>query len=300
MADEVEQDDAGFAALMSAAAEDGAAGKDPAPYGYMTDPVTGEERPRKTRGRVPRSPSLDELKAGQEAAAAGAPEAPAAEDRAPQTGKRGRRGKGAPREPKPDQPVPQFREGQIAKGMNRLYRRAGKIVRAMDHDIGTAIIESTKKDDDEDVTVGEAWEELARTNPRIRQFLLKAIAGGAWGQLFMAHAPILMAVIMKDSVRKYVPFMKIIESMAEPEDGAPAGEGGLPGGMTAADVAEASRLAQEQMAKMGFKVSPDMAAAAERMFVPPDVPLDPPAEVPPAFRRQQPKNRSRAQRAGHR
>ena len=66
--------------------------------------------------------------------------------------------------------------------MNRLYARVGRIVRVMDPVIGQAIIETTSKEAESEVTVGEAWEELARTNPRIRRVLLKLISGGAWGR----------------------------------------------------------------------------------------------------------------------
>ena len=282
---------ADFAALMSKAAESADAEAAEAPYGRKPDGT-----PKRSNGGRRKSPSLDELKAGQPPETGGeSPEVSA--DRAPETPKRGRgRAAGA----KKDAPVPQFREGQIAKGVNRLYRKAGKIVRAMDPEVGNAIIEATKKEDDDDITVGEAWEELARTNVRIRRFLLKMIAGGAWGQLFMAHAPILLAVIMKDSVRRFIPFMKIIESMAEPDDDSAPGEGGLPGGMTAGDVAEASRLAQAQMAKMGFEVSPDIARAAERMFGGAAGGDGATGSPPPAFTRNQPRKQTRAQRAGHR
>ena len=45
-------------------------------------------------------------------------------------------------------------------------------------------------------------------------------------------APIAMAVLMKPAVLKRIPFAAFIESMAEPDEDTPAGEGGLPGGMT--------------------------------------------------------------------
>lgn len=290
-----------FAALMSGAANDAAADNpnkrpdatDEAPYGYHPD-----GRPRRSNGGRPRkSPSVDELKAARAEKADDDGQAPA-EDRAPESPKRPRLALGghshAKKEPAP---TPQFREGQIARGINKLYRKAGKIVRVMDPDIGTALIEITRKDDEDDVTVGEAWEELARTNVRIRRFLLACISGGAWGQIFMVHAPVLLAVLMKENVRKHIPFMAFIESVAEPDDDTAPGDGGLPGGMTADDVREASRLAQEQMSKMGFPVTPEMAAMAESMFGGGGAAT---MTAPPAFARAQPRNTSRAQRKGHR
>lgn len=147
--------------------------------------------------------------------------------------------------------------------MNKLYRRAGKIVRAMDADIGEAVIQAARNTADPgepDDSVGAAWEELAKTNPRIRKFVLKLIAGGAWGQLVMAHAPIGVAIIMKPAIMRWIPFAVLIKSLAEPDEDTPAGEGGLPGGMTEADAQQMASLAQAQMARMGMSVPPEVAA----------------------------------------
>lgn len=273
MADEVEQDPGqAFAALMSKAAEEAAPESAAAPFGYMKDPVTGEERPRKTRGRVAKSPSLDELKAEREAEAAGINDRADIKgepgDRAPQTGRRRKRGRGEPKPPKPEQPTPQFREGQIAKGMNRLYRKAGKMIRVMDRDIGQAFIDITRKEDEEDVTVGEAWEEFARANPRIRRLLLKLIAGGAMGQLFMAHAPIFLAFLMKDAIRRHIPFNRLFEAFLDggedgeaPADGTPM-EGVTPGDMQEA-MAFAQQMAEQMMSGRGMSSTPRAPASDE-------------------------------------
>jgi hypothetical protein len=55
VADEAARD---FASLMSSAAKtaDAEAPADPAPFGYMTDPLTGETRPKKRPGRQPKKP----------------------------------------------------------------------------------------------------------------------------------------------------------------------------------------------------------------------------------------------------
>jgi len=255
----------GFAALMNKAAEQADVQVSEAPYGYTKDPESGEMRPKKAPGRPRKPPSLDELRADQDAGDDG-PDAPPAEkpgDRAPETLKR-RRGKTA--EAKPPTPAPPYKAGVIATGVNRLYRRAGKIVRAMDEDIGEAIIQSARNTADAgepDDSVGAAWEELAKTNPRIRKFLLKIIAGGAWGQLVMAHAPIAMAIVMKPAILRIIPFSRLIESMAEADEDTPDGEGGLPGGMTAGDAAQMAQLAQQQIARMGLSVSPEIAAQME-------------------------------------
>jgi hypothetical protein len=285
-----------FAQLMSGAqqAADVEAGADPeAPYGWTVDPKTGERRPKKSAGRPRKPPSADELRdAG--------PPPPLPPDEAPGKPPRAR---GKPKDDTADPGGPPMpKGGMIAAGVNKLYRRAGKLIRAMDEDIGQAIIDCTRVDPDEaederELTVGEAWENLARVNPRIRKFILSAIAGGAWGDLVMAHAPIGLAIVMKPWVQRMIPWKRLIESVAEPDEDTPDGEGGLPGGMTAADVGDMEHMAAEQARRMahraGIQVSDaelaDAVAKARRMD-----------GVPPAFRRQQPKHKPRAQRTGAR
>lgn len=250
---------AGFAALMSKAAD--AAGVTPkpedseAPYGWTKDPATGEMRPKKAAGRPRKSPSVEELKAEKAELPA---DQPRNEDRAPDTGKRSKA-----KEPKEDkQPVPQFREGVIERGINKLYRRAGKMVRVMDPSTGQALIDITRKEDAEDTTVGEAWENLARHNPRIRRMLLKMISGGDWSALFMAHAPVFLAILMKDSIRKHVPFHRLFEAFFDGgEDGEAPADGTPFEGMTMPDMSDLMQVAAQFMPMMGGR----MNAAAPRV-----------------------------------
>jgi hypothetical protein len=255
-----------FAALMNDAATEAAPPPgDEAPYGYTTDPLTGERRPKKAAGRPRKSPSLEELRAAREAEPAGdAAQEPAA-DRAPGTSPktRARRGKNEPK------PVPPFREGQIARGVNKLYRRAGRIVRAWDPVVGEALIEITRKEDDADTTVGEAWENIARHNVRVRRVLLALIRGGDWGALVWAHSPVIMAILMKDSVQKHLPLHKIVAAFfsSDEDEGPPPpagavpgevippdmpgspgnGAGPLPGGLTKEDLMQLSEVADRLM-----------------------------------------------------
>ena len=237
---------AGFAALMNKAAEQAAGPADEAPYGYTVDP-DGTRRPKKVPGRPRKSPSIEELRAAKDAAAEAGAEP--AGDRAPDSRRRPRtHSPGAATAGGADgksKPVPQFREGQIERGINNLYRKAGRMIRVADQDVGQALIDITRKDDAEDVTVGEAWEQLARTNPRIRGFLLRLIAGGAVGQLFMCHAPVLMAVLMKDAVRKRLPFPKLAEAFLTPdEDGEAPADGTPAAGLTVPDLDEMMAMAR--------------------------------------------------------
>lgn len=228
-----------------------AEGLDPqAPYGWTIDRATGLKRPKKRAGRVKITPQTDDT----EPPAAGAPRAEREPDRVPglvhPTPKKRRRGGTRQRTPKAaPEPLPAFRAGPIAKAVNKLYLRAGKLVRAMDQDIGTAIISMTRKELDEegqpvedDVTVGEAWEEVARLNPRIRAAIMKLISGGAWSQLAMVHAPLLLAILMKESIARRLPLMNMLTSFLNDDEGETADAGpasGFMAGLTPEDVAQA-------------------------------------------------------------
>lgn len=232
-----------------------------APYGWMTDPVTGDRRPKKRPGRrsktakvpVGPSPAIEQLQA-----LGSLPDD--AEDTAPGAPPKGRK-KPAMR----TEALPPFRAGVIAKGMNKLYRKAGRIVRIWDYELGGAIIASATRaaddDDDDDTTVGEAWEAVAKSNPRIRAFLLKLMVGGAWSALFTAHLPIFMAIAMKESVRSRIPFLQLAETLLtdEPEGGAgggavPSGLAQMMGGINPDDMAQMMAMAQGLMGQMAADV----------------------------------------------
>jgi hypothetical protein len=214
----------------------------------------GKGTPAKTPAS-PRSvpPTVDELK-GTTAASGDEDRAPGASARPP----KGHRGKGA----KPPVDVPPFRAGPIATGMNKLYARTGKILRVMDPDIGNAVLASTRKESEDDVTVGEAWEELARVNPRIRATLLKMIQGGAWGQLMMAHAPIIMAILMKDAVRRRIPMFKLVSALFDQDDDGTSAGGDFTGGMNSDDMAQAMAMAQDLVGQMFGGQAPGQSSRA--------------------------------------
>lgn len=259
---------------------------EPAPFGWTRDRDSGELRPRKKPGRPKAQLTPEDMPPDTEPVSRAA-------DRAPGAARSGR-GRTAP-DAAPAMP----RGGIIAAGVNKLYRRAGKILRAMDEDLGTALIECTRKDPDEpdELTVGEAWENLCKTNPRIRAFAMRAISGGAWGDLVMAHAPIGIALFMKPWMQRLLPFERLVESVAEADDDTPEGEGGLPGGMTAADFGQMRDLAEQQARKMASKLGVEVSdaelaeasAAATARFG---------AEGIPPGLRAQPRRQSRARRRG--
>lgn len=291
----------GFAALMNEAAGAAEAG-DEAPYGWTTDRATGERRPKRSPGRPRKPPSLEELKAAK----AEEGEAPEPEpDKAPGSSKPKGGKPGGPLKA-PADTVP-YRPGVIATGVNKLYRRAGKIVRAMDPDIGEAIIACTRKEDDDDITVGEAWDQLARANPRIRAWLMRVISGGAWSDLVMAHAPIGMAIVMKPAIAGRLfpepkdgqpprrgPFARLAASMLEPD------EDTRPSDLRPADADAMFAVAEQQARRVAERMGlgpvseADMAQAREMVAAQ----LGGPPGVPAAFVRSQPKRQTRAARRG--
>lgn len=250
-----------------------------APYGWMTDPRTGERRPRKRAGRRPagavppagQTPTLETLKD-----LGGLPAA--ADDVAPGTARskgkaRSKSKTRPPRAPRAAAPLPPFREGVIAKGMNKLYKKAGRLLRLWDRDIGSAVIATTKPSDDDedgDITVGEAWENLAKTNPRIRALLLSLMKGGAYTDLFTAHLPILLAVLMRDGIRQRIKFLPLVEAFLVDDDDTqqPSGLAQMMGGITPQDMAQMMQMMQGTMGS----VAADMSRG-------PSVPRDPTSEV---------------------
>lgn len=192
------------------------------PAGWVKDRTTGEFRPPKRRGRKPLTPPPPP---GEHE-----PLNRETPDTEPDSKSRGVNAKG----------VPRWKAGVIAKGMTKLYKRTGKIIKAMDRDIGIAVIESAED-------CGEAWDDLARQNPRIRAFLLKLITGGSWMALLWAHAPIFLAIIMKDGIKKHIPFVKLLKATLEPDEEGTSEVSDLLGGLQGADVQDIIKLGQTLM-----------------------------------------------------
>ncbi len=240
-----------------------------APYGYTVDRATGERRAKKVPGRPKGEPGDSPVPPGQggavdiEGMKSAGSKVSRETDRAPAVSRppRGFRAKRvrSDRKPREAPEVPPFRAGPIAKGMNRLYAKAGKLIKVMDPEVGNAIISVTKKESDDDLTVGEAWEELAKTNPRIRAVLLKMISGGAWGALFMAHAPIFLAVVMKPAVMKHLPLNNLISAFLTEDDGEPSEESEAIGGLQPDDVQQMMNMANGLAAQMGMPGGIDMS-----------------------------------------
>lgn len=212
-----------------------------APYGI--NPATGRPYTKSAEERAAIGKQLADARRAkaeerQAEAAAAAPDPDglqpidrSAPDREPGKAKPRRRGRGRVSEPEAKQEVPPFKAGPIAKGMNRLYAKAGRIVKAFHPMLGEAIISTTRKESDDDETVGEVWEELARVNPVWRSRLLKICTGGLYGRLFMVHAPILLALLMIEPIQKRVPFANLAGALLSDDE--PTGDATAPMDMDA-------------------------------------------------------------------
>lgn len=261
-----------------------------APWGI--NPATGKPWTKSPEERAAIGANLAaarqaKARARQEAAAADTPApeelAPidrSAPDREPGTRparrRTGRRRTGLGAE-KPPADVPPFKAGPIAKGMNRLYAKAGRLVRMANPMLGEAILSTTRKESDDDETVGEAWEALAQVSPVWRARLLKLVTGGAAGRVLMAHLPILLAVLMLDPVQKRMPFGRILEVLLggddEPAPATSADTGPQP------DFEQMMAMATQMMGPAMFQRA---AAAAARIPTPDDYMPGGDLYVPPA------------------
>lgn len=266
-----------------------AAGTD-APYGI--NPATGRPYTKSAEERAAIGQQLAAARqakaaARQAEAAADAPDplelppidrsTPDREPGATRTRRRTRRRGGPAGEAKAPVDVPPFKAGPIAKGMNRLYAKAGRLVKMANPMLGEAILSTTRKESDDDETVGEAWEALAQVSPVWRARLLKLVTGGAAGRVAMAHLPILLALVMLEPVRKRMPFGHLLEILLggdEPETAA-----ATPDDIGVPDFADMMAMATQMMGPAMFQRA---ANAAARMPTPEDYQPGGDLYVPPA------------------
>lgn len=101
---------------------------------------------------------------------------------------RKRRGKplnDTPGAPKAIPPKP--RPGALARPLTEMYVALGMSVMVFDQPCGTAIVNSGPR-------CADALENLARENPAVRRALLALVETSVWGQVIVAHAPIMAAI----------------------------------------------------------------------------------------------------------
>jgi hypothetical protein len=103
---------------------------------------------------------------------------------------------------------------QLGKQVAELYGLAAMMLMAFDPPCATAVMESAER-------CGEAWENLARTNPGVRRVLVSLTQGSAWSSVVFANAPIISAIAIH-----HIPAVsKIMQRRFDaPDDTGDAGE----------------------------------------------------------------------------
>lgn len=78
-------------------------------------------------------------------------------------------------------------KGQAEAFTFLFYGLGGQLLGSVDPVCGQALMSCQK-------SAADAWYEVAKTNKTVRKMLSGTSSAGAWGGLFMAHLPLLMAV----------------------------------------------------------------------------------------------------------
>jgi hypothetical protein len=110
---------------------------------------------------------------------------------------------------KPKRPVSRAKKGAFTEHLMGLYGMAGVAVAMRDEHCGTAILENAEK-------CAEALDELAYQNESVRRVLDTLVATTAFGQVVMAHAPIIIAIASHHGGGN-IPFVPTIVKDDEPE-----------------------------------------------------------------------------------
>lgn len=98
---------------------------------------------------------------------------------------------GRPRksEPKAPAPVITYTNGMFRAPITALYEQAGGLISYVAYPVGVTTQQQAAE-------CGNAWDELAKSNPAVRKWLHSMTRTGAWGKLFAAHLPIFMTALM--------------------------------------------------------------------------------------------------------
>lgn len=110
---------------------------------------------------------------------------------------------------KPKKPVSRAKKGAFTEHLMGMYGMAGVAVYMRDEHCGQVILDNAEK-------CAEALDELAYQNESVRRVLDALVATSAFGQVVMAHAPIIMAMASHHGGGR-IPFVPTIVKDDEPE-----------------------------------------------------------------------------------
>lgn len=97
-----------------------------------------------------------------------------------------------PKDTRKERKVPSVKpmpRGGLKPALSQMYAGIGMAVMPFDPSCARVIIENADK-------CAESLDELAKTNPAVRRMLISLVTTSAWGSVIMAHAPIVMAIMM--------------------------------------------------------------------------------------------------------
>lgn len=105
---------------------------------------------------------------------------------------------------KPTPPMP--RKG-LAGPLTNMYTGLGMTLAMVDKQCGMAVVESAED-------CAQAWEDLAKTNPKVRRALLMLLETSDVTKIVIAHAPIMAAVMVHHMPLVREQQLKVVEMFA--------------------------------------------------------------------------------------
>lgn len=90
---------------------------------------------------------------------------------------------------KAKKPTPPYRQGMFVKPLEEMYTGAGMMLMPFDPVCSQAVIQQAG-------ACAQAMDALAKENEVVRRVLTTMVTGSIWGQVIMAHAPIIAVIVM--------------------------------------------------------------------------------------------------------
>lgn len=120
-----------------------------------------------------------------------------------------------------DEETPEYRPGLLVKPLRDLYVSVGTLVLPFNQAVGTAFIQNAE-------ACAKSLDNAAKADKQIRRVLMLLITGSVWGEVIIAHMPIMMAlaVTMVPAVRQT---LNVESPQSESETINPVSNGYAPG-----------------------------------------------------------------------
>src|SRR4029078_11476152 len=88
-----------------------------------------------------------------------------------------------------EQLIPEYKPGMFVKPITEAYMTIAAVVMPLSQPIGTSIMQNAE-------SCAKAWDNAAKADKRVRQYLLKAMSAGVLGPLLIAHMPIASVIFV--------------------------------------------------------------------------------------------------------